>query len=215
MKSGVCFRIFLMSLFALGANPAAARTLDVTPLPMVGGPGQAVGTATNFDLVLRAKAVPPNAEDWLADEKVALSGGVLGKSFNVRTVSNFAATARETAQARVGALNAADDADGLPIIPQKDGGVISSLTGALGLDWPITDDDNQTITGTVESVTSGTGTEDIPELHWDFWLTPGAARPNPWPILEPLMAEGTVFLGLLTAVIAAWAISRHRQLQEP
>lgn len=207
-----------MSLFALGVYPAAARTLDDSQRQMDGAFGKAVDTATNFDLVLRAKAVPPDAEDWLADEKVALSGGVLSKSFNARTASNFAATAREAAQAnagsRDGALNVGDDLDGLPAIPQKDGGVISSLTGALGLDWPMTDD-NQTITGTAVSLTQPSGSEDIPELHWDFWLTPGAGRPNPWPILEPLMAEGTVFMGLLTAILAAWAISRHRQLQEP
>ena len=219
MKSANCLPIFLMGLFMLGAHPAGARTLDGSHLPLVGAFGKTVVTATSFDLVLRAKAAPADAVDWQADEEIALSAGVLSKNFNIRTESNFAATARAAALAKDGpmdrVLNTSDDFDGLPIVPQRDGGVISSLRGTLELDWPIADDYNQTITATAVSFTQGAGTEDIPELPGDFWLTPGMATPNPWPILEPLMAEGTVFMGLLVAIGAAWGISRHRQLMEP
>jgi len=218
MKRTVCFSIFLISLFALAVCPAGARTLDDSQRQRDDAPGKAVAP-TNFDLVLQEKFVPGDAVDWQADEAVALSGGVLSTGLNVRTGSVFVAPARGAGVAkddsRDRALNVADDVDGLPIIPQKDGGVISSLTGVLGLDWPMSDDDNQTITGTAVSMTQETGAEDIPELNWDFWLTPGAATRNPWPILGPLMAEGMVFIGLLMAIGAAWGISRHRQLMEP
>jgi hypothetical protein len=218
MKPAIRFTVFLISLFALGASPAGARTLDGSQSQRNGVLGEAVATATNFDLVLRERTVPADALRGPTDEELALSCGLLSKGFKVRKESNFAATAQRVAQANDGSGDAAPDVpdnfEGLPSVPQTGGGVISSLRGSLGLDGPLTDDD-QTITGTAVSFTQGAETEAIPEMHWDFWLTPGAARPNPWPILEPLMAEGTVFMGLLAAIIAAWAIARHRQLEEP